>query len=97
MITSTCRLLYFGDALIRMIKRKSDRIKGIQLSDKTIKISQLADDTTLLAQDIESVKVVLGFLSDFSTYSGLNLNTSKTEAVWLGRNVNKKDKPHGLH
>ena len=77
--------------------RKNDRIKGIQLSDKTIKISQLADDTTLLVQDIESVKAVLGFLSDFSTYSGLKLNTSKTEAVWLGRNVNKRDKPLGLH
>ena len=38
-------------------------------------------------------KAVLGFLSDFSTYSGLKLNTTKTEVVWLGRNVNKKDKP----
>ena len=27
----------------------------------------------------------------------LSLNTSKTEAVWLGRNVNKKDKLLGLH
>ena len=53
--------------------RKNDRIKGIQLNDKTIKISQLADDTTLLVQDIESVKAVLWFLSDFSTYSGLSL------------------------
>ena len=53
--------------------RKNDRIKGIQLNDKTIKISQLVDDTTLLVQDIESVKIVLGFLSDFSTYSGLKL------------------------
>ena len=70
--------------------RKNDRIKGIQLNDKTIKISQLVDDTTLLVQDIESVKAVLGFLSDFSIYSGLKLNASKTEAVWLGRNVNKK-------
>ena len=77
--------------------RKNDRIKGIQLNDKTIKISQLADDMTLLVQDIESVKAVLGFLSDFSIYSGLKLNASKTEAVWLGRNVNKKDKPLGLH
>ena len=77
--------------------RKNDRIKGIQLNDKTIKISQLSDDTTLLVQDIEYVKAVLGFLSDFSTHSGLKLNTSKTEAVWLGRNVNKKDKPLGLH
>ena len=67
--------------------RKNDRIKGIQLNDKTIKISPLADDTTLLVQDIESVKAVLGFLSDFSIYSGLKLNTSKTEVVWLGRNV----------
>ena len=70
--------------------RKNDRIKGIQLNNKTIKISQLLDDTTLLVQVIESVKAVLGFLSDFSTYSVLKLNATKTEAVWLERNVNRK-------
>ena len=45
--------------------RKNGRIKGIQLNDKTIKISQLADDTTLLVQDIESVKAVLVFFVRF--------------------------------
>ena len=39
---------------------------------------------------------MLGFLSTFSKYSGLYLNKSKTEAVWLGKNVHNKDKPLGL-
>ena len=61
------------------------------MHQNTIKISQLADDTTTIVQDIKSVEAVLGFLSTFSKYSGLCLNKSKTEAVW--KNVHNKDKP----
>ena len=70
--------------------RKNNNIKGIQMHQNTIKISQLADDTTIIVQDIKSVEAVLGFLSTFSKYSGLYLNKSKTEAVWLGKNVHNK-------
>ena len=76
--------------------RKNNNIKGIQIHQNTIKISQLADDTTIIVQDIKSVEAVLGFLSTFSKYSGLYLNKSKTESVWLGKNVHNKDKPLGL-
>ena len=44
--------------------RKNSEIKGIELNEKVIKISQLADDTTILVQDIESVKMVLHFLTE---------------------------------
>ena len=79
-----------------IIARQNLLIYSIQIHQNTIKISQLADDTTIIVQDIKSVEAVLGFLSTFSKYSGLYLNKSKTEAVWLGKNVHNKDKPLGL-
>ncbi len=77
--------------------RLNNEIKGIRVDKKVIKISQLADDTTLLLEDLDSVKIVIDLLSDFSKISGLKLNTSKTEAVWLGRNIGRTDRPLGLH
>ena len=53
--------------------RKNNNIKSIQIHQNTIKISQLADDTTIIVQDIKSVEAVLDFLSIFSKYSGLYL------------------------
>ena len=38
--------------------RKNDNIKGIQIQQNTLKISQLADGTTIIAQDIKSVEVL---------------------------------------
>ena len=40
---------------------KNNNIKGIQIHQNTIKISQLTDDTTVIVQDIKSVEAVLGF------------------------------------
>ena len=76
--------------------RNNDMIKGVTVENEEFKISQLADDTTLFLKDIESVKRLLCFLSKFSLVSGLKLNQSKTEAVWIGKNINCRSKPLGL-
>ena len=65
--------------------RKNNNIKGIQVHQNTTKISQLADDTTIIVQDIKSVEAVIGFLSTFSKYARRYLNKSKTEQFGLGK------------
>ena len=77
--------------------RKDEAIKGVTVGGTEFKISQLADDTTLFVKDIESVKKLLTFLDRFSKVSGLTLNQSKTEAIWLGKIINDNDKPLGLN
>ena len=60
-------------------------IRGISFRDTEYLISQLADDTTLLLDGTyESLKQVFAVLDDFKILSGLKLNFSKTEAIWLG-------------
>jgi len=76
--------------------RKNSQIKGIVVMKREIKIGQLADDTTLFWNDIESIKHVMSFLGEFGKVSGLKLNASKTEAVWIGSNIGKIEKPLNL-
>ena len=42
------------------------------------------DDTTVFVKDEESVEQLLRLLDEFKSISGLKINTSKTEAMWLG-------------
>ena len=63
-------------------KTKQDNIcRGIILPDNCVaKISQFADDTTLI-------------VNYFNTISGLELNHKKTKAIWIGSNKHYKSKP----
>ena len=61
------------------------KIKGIQIYKKKLKISQLADDTTLFLRDILSLRTALNVLYLFSQISGLKLNLQKTELLPIGR------------
>ena len=77
--------------------RQSDNIKGITYApNKSIVISQLADDTTLFLKDIESLKNALALIDNFSKISGLKLNKDKCEAFWIGSSANSNSKPLGL-
>jgi len=62
----------------------NDSIKGIEINNQEIKLLQYADDTTAVLKDEQSVKNFLDELRTFSNISGLQLNATKTEAMWLG-------------
>ena len=65
--------------------RKNTNITGISVNNVEIKLSQYADDTTLLLDGSrESLLSSLAMLDDFSKVSGLRLNDKKTEALWIG-------------
>ena len=65
--------------------RNSDKVKGISVHEKQIKIGQYADDTFLLLDGTSSsLNESFGILNLFRIYSGLTINSEKTLAVWLG-------------
>ena len=71
------------EVLVNVIKSKST-IKGIKVGEKEIKVSLYADDTTVFVRDLDSIKELLALLNDFTNLSGLEINTTKTEGMWLG-------------
>lgn len=50
-------------------------IQGIKLLKKEIKLSQFADETSLLCKNLTSIRSAVATLADFSALSGLHLNT----------------------
>ncbi len=59
--------------------RNNSNIKGINIDNKEIKISLLADDITLNFLNLDSVKNSLTVLKIFSNSAGLNINFDKTK------------------
>jgi hypothetical protein len=81
--------------------RSSKDIKGITvtLDEKThsIKIPQLADDTTLFCNSKGDVLKAMNEIEIFGSFSGLLLNRNKTERVWIGKLKNCKYKIAGIN
>lgn len=64
--------------------RNNDNIHGIMIGSTEIKLSQLADDTSIFLADFESIDVVLDVLKLFHRLSGLKMNIDKTVAKCIG-------------
>ena len=64
--------------------RKDNNIKGIKIGNTSIKVSQLADDTTVFVSDFDSVEKVIDVLALFHSVAGLKLNLDKTIAKCIG-------------
>jgi hypothetical protein len=64
--------------------RKNHEVKGVVINKMEIKLTQLADDTTLFLEDKHSLSIALKALQAFYENSGLKLNYSKTEVLPIG-------------
>lgn len=76
--------LLCAEILALMLKENKD-IKGITIGDTEYKLSQFADDTTMLLDGSEkSLHETFIILQRYAETSGLKVNDSKTRAVWIG-------------
>ena len=74
--------------------RQNPEITGIELPNSIeAKLSQFADDTTLICKDTMSLRGSMSVLGSFGEISGLKLNSKKTKAMWIGSLKNNKTKP----
>ena len=53
----------------------------------------MADDTTAFVEDTQSLENMIKILQLFEQYAGLKLNKTKTEAMWLGKDINNRITP----
>ena len=73
--------------------RNNTLIKGIPLINCELKISQMADDTTIFLKEENSIPVLFDVLKKFAICSGLKTNIEKTKAY----NFGKKCKMKSMH
>ena len=72
--------------------RRSNEIKGIKIQEhREVKLLQYADDTTALLSDAQSVAKLFDLLLLFESCSGLKINQTKSEMLWLGSMRYRKD------
>ena len=57
---------------------------------------QFADDTTAALSDLDSARALFALLELFEKTSGLKLNVTKTEAMWIGSLQNCESEPLGV-
>ena len=73
--------------ILAMLIKQNVNIKGIVINNKEHKITQNADDTSLILAGspdslFNSLDTIVFF--GFFKFSGLTINSSKTKVVWLG-------------
>ena len=77
--------------ILTVLIKNNNSIQGIKIEDEEIKLTQFADDTTLILNgSSESLQAALNTLEIFGSYSGLKVNTDKTQIVWIGKKKNCK-------
>jgi len=63
---------------------------------KETKLLQFADDTNAVLSNLDSAQALFGLLELFEKASGLKLNVTKTEAMWIGSLQNCESEPLGV-
>ena len=76
--------------------RANEEIKRIVINQGATKLLQYADDTTAVLADLESAQKLFQLLDKFKELSGLKVNSSKTEGMWIGSLKNSESKPLGI-
>lgn len=77
--------------------RNNINIKGIKVKhSKEIKLTQMADDTTIFLESENYIPALLNEIQRFSEVSGLMLNKSKTKGLFLGNRRNNRRTIHGI-
>ena len=74
---------------------RDNSIRGIPISgvNKQSKVSQYADDATLILTDNYSITQSFNLINIFERGSGSRLNAQKTEGLWLGSAAGKQTGP----
>ena len=65
--------------------RRDNEIKGISVGNVECKLSQYLDDTTMILDGSQmSLQRPFALLDSFGQLSGLQVNSEKTEVLWIG-------------
>ena len=77
-------------------ERQNTSIKGISIDGQETKLLQCAGDTTASLAHFNSARAFFDLLDTFKLLSGLAINYSKPERMWIGSCRNNNSKPFGI-
>ena len=77
-------------------KTKKNTTLSQLFKNHSIKISQLADDTTLFCTSKEEIYLAFNEIETFGSFSGLLMNKNKTGGIWVRKLKHSKDKIEGI-
>ena len=77
-------LFIIGLKLFASAVQKDHNINRRSIEEREIKIAQCADDTTVFVRDQILVSYLVKLTDEFKEVSGIQINASKTESLWLG-------------
>ena len=89
-------LFIIAAEILAVTIRSREDIQGIMIGQEEFKLMQYADDLTLFVPNIDCAKLVLQLLDRFTICSGLKVNHTKTEAMWIGSCRQNTATPLGL-
>lgn len=79
--------------ILYLMIQNNIEIKGIYIKNQQYKLTQFADDTTLILNgSLKSLQAALNTLEIYGSFSGLKINKDKTKLVWIGKKKHCKDK-----
>ena len=79
-------LILLGAQVMFLPIMNEPTLKDIKINGTEFKITQFADDTTLILDGSkQSLLAALNVLEIFGSVSGLKINTDKTNLVWIGK------------
>ena len=70
--------------IVFLFTKKSKKISGLNIFDKTFLYTAYADDTTFFLKDTKSVIELMNIFDTFSKFSELKPNKSKCEIAGIG-------------
>ena len=71
-------------------------IQGLKIGKEEFKLVQYADDLTVFVPNVACAQLVFHLLDQFRFCSGLKVNYTKTEAMWIGASRDSTATPLGL-
>ena len=77
--------------------RQDKEIQGIRIFNSEVKISQFADDTSLICKSCHSVEKAFEVIDSFGNFFGLHLNTTKPKLCGLALGATAKKNHLGLN
>ena len=86
-------LFLFGAEIMALLFLMNPEIIGFKINSKEFKLTQFADDTTLILDGSQhSLQAALNTLEIYGNFSGLKMNKEKTKVIWIGKKKYSKDK-----